>query len=809
MFIYFQITEVGKDVLPSWLTFNELKTELKGIPGPEDKGHIYLEVKVSGDGNSQSDDVFSIEVRDDTNGPVTSVQSLDENAPKVIRCKREEPQTIVTVVVDCDLYRMKPGMKMNILNNMAGHLNLAPEMLKLMPVGNKPMFDIGALVVGPGNVKVPKTAGSLVSWNVGCGQVDDNHVSTLQQMESAAANGDLTSAVGHDIIGWHVTNTRFQAKPRRRRRATPTPTMAPPTPTTVIAATSTKHVATSTVLITPTKSIQVKPTAMPGNKDKTTSSSVTIAPSSSKKMTLPLAAATEMLPTKAYTMTTSSKTKTKIVPSTTRTTTSSTIAKKPTTPEPTTASTTERNTKKPKPKPTSEPLCPKHGVKKPPMVKNKLRNIHIPSGTINRKKLAEDTFYDCYNNITSNLDLEITFSNGESLPDGFWLKVHKRAFRPYILLINPLTNDAGSYTFTLTATNFYSKSTSQNFVVIVEGEDMASSPPSHELSMSIDTNYDRFMSSLDNRIELSNKVSRIFGDKNANSLTVTRLEEGSVIYAWTNHSLAGSDCPTDDLKALVNKMFNKDGTLTENAQDALQPYKVNSAAAHPLGACTNNPDFPSRMTKRVRLTTEKPMTTKDKTSPTIEPSIKIIDIPKTTPKMMPKSSSGSASETTTVAIAAAGAGGGGSDIWITTVVPAIVVVIVLIIALIIACCLYRKRRKGKMKLEEKEKFSNNKGVPVIFADEYEEKPNDSTRPLILEDEKPPMPPPEYQRASSESSGNSNSTQPIEDKYIEEIEMEDGSELSPLYSPPPPVTASNNSKPPHVQSSRGPPPYVPP
>lgn len=111
-----------------------------------------------------------------------------------------------------------------------------------------------------------------------------------------------------------------------------------------------------------------------------------------------------------------------------------------------------------------------------------------------------------------------------------------------------------------------------------------------------------------------------------------------------------------------------------------------------------------------------------------------------------------------------------------------------------------------MKLEEKNKFANNKGVPVIFADEYEEKPNDSKRPLIMDEEKPPMPPPEYQRASSETSGNSNSTQPME---AEEIEMEDTSEMSPLYSPPPPVTASNNSKPPHVQSSRGPPPYVPP
>ena len=790
-FLYFQIAEVKKGTLPSWLTFNALNAELKGIPGPDVKGPIYLEVNVTGDDNSKVTDVFAIDVLDETNGPATPVQSLEENAPKVIRCKRDAPQTVVSVVVDVDLTHINPGEKISLLENMASHLNLAKEMLKLMPVGNKPMFDSGALVIGPGNVKVPKTAGALVSWIVGCGQVDNNHMSTLQQMESSAGNGDMTASVGHDIVGWHVTNTRFQAKPRRRRQVTATPTLQPPTPSTV---TDTKP--SSSVVIAPSKTIDVKPTAVPdaSTKPSSTSSSSSVLQPSETSTSSSSSKATEVLPTKTFTMTTSeTSTTSEVTPSTTSTTTASTVETQPPTKKQTTPTTTEVKTEKPTP----ELPCPLQ-------VNRQIPDQKLTAGSIIRMKIPKDTFSDCFED-TQN-EHTIRFSNNEKLPNGFWLQLNTRISRPDILIMNPLNTDAGSYTFKLMAVNSLGKTASQNFVVVVEGKEMMSVPPNHELSMTIDTDYKKFMKSLDNRIELSNKVSRIFGEKNANSLTVTRLEKGSVIYAWTNNTMASNDCPTDELSDLFDKMFNKDGTLTESALDSLQPYKINAAAAQPLGACTNHPDFPKRMMGVKVTTTPKPTqkeTTPKKTTSTAPPTKKKTDKPVVKTTVKPST------EKTTAAVAAAGAGSGGSDIWITTVVPAIVVVVVLIIALIIACCLYRKRRKGKMKLEEKNKYANNKGVPVIFADEYDEKPNDSTHPLILEDEKPPMPPPEYQRASSETSGNSNSTQPVDDKDIEEIEMEDSSERAPLYSPPPPVTASNNSKPPHVHSSRGPPPYVPP
>jgi len=790
--VYFQITEAGKQSLPSWLTFNPLKTELRGIPGPDDKGQMYLEVKVTGDDNSQASDVFSVEVLDDTNGQTSAIRSPGKGA-NVVRCRPNEPQTVVTVVVDCDLHMMKPEEKMALLDNMVNHLNLAPEMMKMMPVGDKPMFDSGALVIGPGNIKEPKTSGGMMSWMVGCGQVADEHMTILQQVESAAANGDMSSAVGHDIVGWHVTNTRFQLKNRKRRQAaTATPTMSQPAPTKSVEMPSSETIETSSMIM-PSKTEVMTSTVMVETSTSVSSSVADIAPSETVKMEkTETATSTPSLPSTSSMAMTTSSTSVKIMPTTTATTTPSTKATTPT-PKPMT------------PKPTPAPRCPSKGPKQQPTLEKPVGTITLGAGMIERHRINEDTFFDCYSDITSQLHLELTDKNGDSLPSGHWLQLKHKTMKPYSLLSNPLNTDVGTYELKLIATNEFGKRGEADVTInVAGGAEVGEQEPNHELSMSIDTDYDEFMMDLENRVELSNKVGKIFGDKNSKSLTVTRLERGSVVYAWTNNSVSKDGCPVEELKSLVGKMFNEDGTLTDKAKAEMAPYSINSAGAVPQGECKNNAKFPTRSMSKDKPMTGKPVATDKPT--TLAPMV----TEKPTSKPDDQKTTPSEKDKTTAAVAAAGAGGGGSDIWLTTVVPAIVVVVVLIIALIIACCLYRKKRKGKMKLKEQQHFSHNKGVPVIFAGEYEEKPDDSKHPLIMEDEKPPMPPPGYQRASSETSGNStNSTQPIEDKDVEEIELEDTSEISPLYTPPPPVTASNNRKPPHVQSSRGPPPYVPP
>lgn len=81
------------------------------------------------------------------------------------------------------------------------------------------------------------------------------------------------------------------------------------------------------------------------------------------------------------------------------------------------------------------------------------------------------------------------------------------------------------------------------------------------------------------------------------------------------------------------------------------------------------------------------------------------------------------------------------DVLITYVLPTAIILLMLLIALLIACLLYKRRNTGKMELgdEEERKSFRSRGIPVIFQDELEEKPEIMTKsPVILKDEKPPL-----------------------------------------------------------------------
>ena len=281
----------------------------------------------------------------------------------------------------------------------------------------------------------------------------------------------------------------------------------------------------------------------------------------------------------------------------------------------------------------------------------------------------------------------------------------------------------------------------------------------------------------------------MFGDENTSALTVTRIARGSVVYAFTNNTLSGGSCPVDDITALADKLVTADGNLNPEAEEKLKPWVLAGAATAPAGDCEGNPNFPVRSATAAAKPTMSTATAKPGVTekPTDAPGMS--DKPS-----MPKTTTASPNVT---GVATAGKTSE-DDIWITTVVPAVVIVAILLIALLVACILYRKKRKGKMNLEDQNTFVN-KGAPVIFPDELDEKPNDSTKPLLIEGS-PPAPPPEYHRGTSESpeprGNNHKENTPPTDEVDADIEID---ATSPLYQPPPPVTASSGKQArPHVQ-----------
>lgn len=81
------------------------------------------------------------------------------------------------------------------------------------------------------------------------------------------------------------------------------------------------------------------------------------------------------------------------------------------------------------------------------------------------------------------------------------------------------------------------------------------------------------------------------------------------------------------------------------------------------------------------------------------------------------------------------------DYLLTYIVPASIILIMLLISFFITCILYKRRQSGKVELgdEEERKSFRSKGIPVIFQDELDEKPEMTNNPpIILKNEKPPL-----------------------------------------------------------------------
>lgn len=838
------MTEPGKDSLPSWLHYDEGTQILRGIPGRDDVGNtVAIEVQAVGqfsnDTQSHAKAVFGISVVEDSSHTGTSATPFKEAATdgmKPIKCPEGSSVTMVTIIIDTDLSGLQSEEKVGMLHGLCSHLSIPAELPRLMPVGNRPMFDSSALVAGPGDVKRPNHPGAVLQWEVGCGIVNANHMPVLQTVEATAHDGSMSNAVGHGIIGWHVTNNKIHAPHRMKRQAaiqpTPTlqPTLGPPThqpvPTIVIdevehpptrvvptmaspsfaggeiqpSRTKHKHhprtktrgrhhkhpkhsptkkhhhhktkypktpMPTPTVMpIVPTRVIDVTPTVLDTSMERPQPTMGVLSPSMTSTAVLepsihpgipPMktAVATEVLPTRTYIVPEVS-TEAAIRPTTTSSDTSRPTDEVVMPPkEPTTTTTTTTSM----PKPTEDMEVFNYA----PILKNDIDRISVIVGDVLSYKVPKDTFYDFEDGDTENLKLVFLTVDGLTLPRNSWVRFNQTTQTLYGLA---LPSHEGRQEYLMAAIDRKGKIARDAFEIVVQRRPKEQRI-NHEFSLTIGFDYRKFLIDVDNRIDVANKIAALYGDENAEKITVTKIEEGSVVYAWTNNSLPTDKCPSRAIENLLQYLITPNKSLNPNLVAAMKPYEVKKASTEPRGVCA-----------------------------LIYPSVESSQPPPDEPGRVETAPRETSDE----------------DVLITMVVPAIVIAVMLLLAGLIGCFLYRKKRMGKLSDEDHHTFVN-KGIPIIFADELEEKPDPPTKPLILDDEKPPLPPPGYRRSSfgsAPSTPNSDHKEPIE---TTEDEREDNDMMSPLYQPPPPFTTGTRDhrqpRPRMQHTYRNPPPYVPP
>lgn len=396
-----------------------------------------------------------------------------------------------------------------------------------------------------------------------------------------------------------------------------------------------------------------------------------------------------------------------------------------------------------------------------PVLRNPVDHINATVGRLLLYNVSVDTFFDQEDGDVTHLKLLLRTIDSKPVPQSSWIRLDKKTF-----IGLPLPDDVGSEQYQLVAMDKEGLSASDALVITVL-KPPETKPPSVEFSLHINHDFHNFTSDLKNRVMVLDKLASVFNDLDARHITVRSIGQGSVVFNWINNTLQGDTCPEAAITQLVKKMRHDNGTVSHRLRAVFLPeFNVTNVAVIPLGVC---------------LAALTPTKTVDSVLTALPPTIH------------------------------ADHAYSDDDIYITTIIPAVVIATMLLVAAIIACVLYRKKRKGKMTMEDNSTFVN-KGIPIIFADELEEKPDPAKSPVIMKEEKPPLPPPDYRHSSSSASP---STPPLSQKrgmeHLEDFGL-DQSENTPPYQPPPPFTSNRDSRlnrPKHTPTYRLPPPYVPP
>ncbi|XP_060923467.1 dystroglycan 1-like [Limanda limanda] len=764
-----KISELGKDSLPPWLHWDAGTRTLQGLPLEEDKGVHYISASISNHTeSSESSEVFSIEVhpedhQDADAAQLASNQAAAEEELRPFVCGKEEPVTVLTVILDADLTKMSSEQRVELLDHMRSFSGVELQHMKVLPVVNNRLFDMSAFMAGPGNAKKVVENGALLSWKLGC-SLDQSRVPNIHGVQGPARDGSMSARLGVPVVGWHIANKKPSVPKRVRRQLnnTPTPVLAVLPPTTVVE-----------------PPVRIVPTLSSPSIAAPTESS---APPVRGPVPLPGKPTIRVRDSIAHTPTLGPPQPTRVVES------SSTLPIQPTATRPTFVEATatpptptRRPTKKPKrPKSTPVPREPKTSTAKPaarttppspgvivdpsnhkPSLKNPLDQVNALVGTYFEVKIPLDTFFDYEDGTTDKLRLTLRQNHNEVVGDASWIQFNSTSQLLYGL---PDAAHVGKHEYFIYATDKGGLNAIDAFEVRVNRWPVNDKNPV-VFTARFDGAPHSVTHDIHKKILLVKKLAYALGDRNSSTVSLLNISKGSIVVEWTNTSLPTHPCPREQLLVMSRTLANSDGRPSQTFRYAMEPeFRPLDVSVRGRASCRKYSFVPPGE----------------------------IDLPEP-PAVTPALGTGRQST---------------DDVYLHTVIPAVVVAAILLIAGIIAMICYRKKRKGKLTIEDQATFIK-KGVPIIFADELDDSkpPPSSSMPLILQEEKPPLPPPEYPNMATPE------TTPLNQELLGEYTaLQDDDPNAPPYQPPPPFSTpmeGKGSRPKNMTPYRSPPPYVPP
>lgn len=382
----------------------------------------------------------------------------------------------------------------------------------------------------------------------------------------------------------------------------------------------------------------------------------------------------------------------------------------------------------------------------PPLTRNQVDRVNAMVGQLLVFQVPLDTFYDPEDK--TDLKLSLLTSERKPLDPRHWLQFDSKNREFYGI---PLLMDVGQKDYLLVGEDSEGLTATDALVVTV------SHPKQRDHNAVIQLHLNATVDSVNSPLfqrRFVERLAQVFGDADTSNIKVRALPQQynrgqQSTFSYYNASIYrvhNQQCPDDEIDKLRTILLESDGTIRDAAKITFgSEFKVFRAQFVPAGSCQvadtslYDPIKPMRPSEK-----QTPTTTKD-------------------------------------------------DYMMTFILPAAIILTMLLLGAIIACVLHRKRMTGKMELgdEEERRSFRSKGIPVIFHDELDEKPEIVTKsPIILKDEKPPLLPPSY-----------NSTA-----------IDGDSEDVDEYVPPPAVmmgSRESRGKSPVTPSYRKPPPYVSP
>jgi len=199
-------------------------------------------------------------------------------------------------------------------------------------------------------------------------------------------------------------------------------------------------------------------------------------------------------------------------------------------------------------------------------------------------------------------------------------------------------------------------------------------------------------------------------------MTVIRIQKGSAIFVWTNNSLPSDPCPTEQLNALFAVLNNK------SFDEKLSPYKILKKDGVLLGACQEASTASERADGAAAMST----------SPGA-----VLPPDESAKKVIPSN----------------------NNLLIYIILGIIILAVTLLVLVMICIVCYKKQQRRRQKQQDGDKISGlHRGIPIIFADELEDRPMDEMTPGSTlksarggsPDTVGIVPPPEYPRLKAGS-----------------------------------------------------------